>query len=84
MLILKLSLKTTVSIVLVILTFIAINELFVNSDYNTFGISTLHTAVLHFIVLIISGLFLVVFVVKFMSINASFKEQITELKGGLP
>jgi len=84
MLILNLSLKTTVSIVLVILVFIAINELFINSDYNTFGTNMLYATVVHFIILIISGLFLVIFVVKFMSINTSFKEQITELKGGLP
>ena len=84
MLLLKLSLKTTVSILLVIIAFIAINELFVNSTYNTFGISMLHTTILHIVVLSISGIFLIVFVAKFMSINASFKEQITELKGGLP
>ncbi len=84
MLILNLALKTTVSIVFVILVFIAINELFINSDYNTFGINMSHASVLHFIVLIITGTFFVVFVIKFMSINASFKEQITELKGGLP
>ncbi len=39
LLMLDLSLKITVSIVLVIITFITINEIFINSIYNTFGIS---------------------------------------------
>ncbi len=81
---LDLSFKTTVSIVLVIIIAIIINEVFINSIYNTFGISTLHTIILIGTVLAILTTFLVVFIRKFMSINASFKAQITELKGGLP
>ena len=84
MLLLKLSLKTTVGISLVIVIFITINELFVNSTYNTFGISMQYATTLHIIILSILIIFLGAFVAKFMSINASFKEQITELKGGLP
>ena len=83
-LILKLSLKTSIGIVLVIITFIAINELFVNSAYNTFGISMLHAVILNSVVLVILCIFLAIFVRKFICINTSFKEQITELKEGLP
>lgn len=84
MLLLDLSLKTTVIILFVIIIFIGINELFVNTAYNISGISVLYTTILQFIVLLILSIFLIIFLAKFMSVNTSFKEQISELKGGLP
>jgi hypothetical protein len=84
LLMLDLSFKTTVSIVLVIIAFIIINEIFINSVYNTFEINILQAIILDSIILAILVIFLVSFVKKFISINASFKIQITELKGGLP
>ena len=84
LLMLELSLKTTVGIVLMIIVFITINEIFINSVYNTFGISILHTIILDSIILATLTIFLVIFVRKFISTNTSFKAQITELKGGLP
>lgn len=84
LLMLELSFKTTVSIVLVIVISIIINEIFINSIYNIFGISILNVIILDGTVLTILVIFLAVFIRKFISINASFKAQITELKGGLP
>ena len=84
MLMLKLSLNTTIGILFVVVAFILINEFFINSVYNTFEISILHAVISYLIILSILVMFLVIFLRNFVGINASFKTQITELKGGLP
>ncbi len=84
LLMLDFTFKTTLCLVTVIIITILANEIFINSDYNTFEITMSHILLLVGIVLIILTTFLILFIKKFMSFNASFKTQITELKGGLP
>lgn len=84
MLMIDLSFKTTIGIVIVILAFIAVNEIFINSIYNSVEISISQALTIESIILAILATFLAIFVKRFFSINASFKAQVRELKGGLP
>ncbi len=80
---LELSLLTSSCLAAVIMAYIATNELFINSAYNTFGVSILHMAVLCSGICATLGVFLIFFLKKFVCINDSFREQIAELKDGL-
>ena len=80
---LKLSTKTIIGIMIITGMFIVINELFVNSNYNTFGISVFHVIILYFSILVILFIFFSVFIHNYTCINNSFKTRIQELKGGL-
>ena len=82
-LLLKLSANTSIVLGIITLLFVASNEFFINSDYNTFGISTLHIAGLNSVILIVGLIFLGSFIQQFRSSNSSFKTEIRGLKGGL-
>lgn len=82
-LLLKLSANTSITLGIVTLLFVTTNELFINSEYNTFGISTLHIAGLNGVILLVGLIFLVGFIQQFFSSNSSFKSEIRGLKGGL-
>ena len=82
-LLLKLSANTSLVLGIVTLLFITANELFINSEFNTFGISTLHIAGVNGIILIVGLIFLGSFIQQFRSSNSSFKSEIRGLKGGL-
>ena len=82
-LLLELSANTSIVLGIITLLFIATNELFINSEYNTFGINTLYVAGLNGVILIIGLIFLISFIRQFSSLNSSFKSEIRGLNGGL-
>ena len=82
-LLLKLSGNTSIVLGIITLLFITTNELFINSEYNTFGINTLYVAGLNGVILVIGLIFLITFIRQFRSLNSSFKSEINGLKGGL-
>ena len=82
-LLLKLSANTSLALGLITFVFTATNELFINSEYNTFGISTLYLPIVNGVILVVGLIFLVSFIQQFRSTNSSFKSEIRELSGGL-
>ena len=82
-LLLKFSANTSIVLGFITFLFTAVNELFINSEYNTIGISTLYIAVLNGVILVVGLIFLVSFIQQFRSSNSSFKSEIRELRGGL-